>query len=125
MKSSFFKRFLKWTAFLSLLYLSITTIILGYEDVDERKGVYNFYWSGLKALWNTSDPFGIIINKPIRTNFKGKDGPYVIGDKVYTVDDVNKLYCKKNDGEVNVAFTINTSKSFKVRLKDSITQEKI
>lgn len=45
-----FKKVFKWVAIVVLGYFLITTLYFGYDDIDSEKGVFRFYWSGLRGL---------------------------------------------------------------------------
>lgn len=80
----------KWLLVITFLYFFSTILYFGYSQVDEKKGVYTFYWSGLQALFNDQE-FGIVKNKSLDTNFDGLDGPYVINKVVYQVSEKAQL----------------------------------
>jgi len=90
MKNKFWK-ILRGIIILSAGYFVFTTLYFGYTDVDEKKGVYSFYWSGLDALFIKNKEFGIHKNKMVTTELEGIDGPYIIGNKTYRIDQQNRL----------------------------------
>jgi hypothetical protein len=107
MKSKFWK-ILRGIIILSAGYWLITTLYFGHNEIDEKKGVYNFYWSGLNALFTKNKEFGIQKNSIVKTELTGIDGPYIIGNKSYTIDQKNKL----------IESTIVPGKPFSVILND-------
>ncbi|ULC58177.1 metallophosphoesterase [Flaviramulus sp. BrNp1-15] len=119
------KKIIKISISLSILYLFITTLIMGYEDTNEKKGIYNFYWSGINAFWKPNKDFGLKINKTIRTHFNGLDGPYVVENKVYSINGNNILDKTILDSSKTVKVNTNSTKlkSFKVKLKDQYLPE--
>ncbi|WP_418509574.1 metallophosphoesterase [Corallibacter sp.] len=122
---SVLKKILKWCLILFALYMAITTIILGYQDTDTEKGIYNFYWSGINAFWKNDKPFGFKINQPIETKFNGADGPYVYKDSVFSISKNNALSkIKLNTSKPLTVVTNNTSlPSFTVSLNKNLSQE--
>jgi hypothetical protein len=86
-----FWRFLRWVLILSATYWLLTTIYFGYTNVDEKKGIYTFYWSGLNALFIKDKDFGIERNKAVETKLVGPDGPYIIGNECFFIDEHSKI----------------------------------
>jgi len=80
----------KWSFVVIAIYYFITLLYFGYSQVDEKKGFYTFYWSGLQALFNDQE-FGIKENKTLDTAFDGVDGPYVMNEEVYSVNEKGQL----------------------------------
>ena len=80
-----------WVALLLATYLIIATIYFGYSEVDEQKGVYTFYWSGINAIFDKNKEFGIKRNKAVETKLNGSDGPYVFENVSYIVDAKNRF----------------------------------
>lgn len=107
----------KWLLVITFLYFFSTILYFGYSQVDEQKGVYTFYWSGLQALFNDQE-FGIVKNKSLDTNFDGLDGPYVINKVVYQVSEKAQL---SKSYLINKEIKVFTGKQylpdFKVELK--------
>lgn len=83
------KKFLKWTVIVIVSYFVLSTLYFGYDDIDSKKGIYNFYWSGINGLWKKDKPFGFRMNQPVETSFDGTDGPYIFNDKMFTVSKDN------------------------------------
>ena len=80
----------KWILGLIGIYFFCTLLYFGYSEVDEKKGVYTYYWSGIQALFNNTE-FGISDNKYLDTKFDGLDGPYISDGFRYDVSAQNKL----------------------------------
>lgn len=99
-------KILKVVIILSLSYWLLTTLYFGYTDIDEQKGIYKFYWSGLKAVFNKDEKFGFAKNKSFETKLDGLDGPYIIDDVEYRIGK-NQALSKK---------AIDTSKSIVVEV---------
>lgn len=119
------KKIIKWASVTVIAYFVLTTIYFGYDDIDPRTGNCNFYWSGIDELWNDDKTFGFKINEPFDTRLNGIDGPYIIGNKVYTVNAENKLTEKNLDR--TKLLTIKTGLSeipeFSVELKNNYPVE--
>ena len=111
-----------WTGMLLAIYLIITTMYFGYSDVDEQKGVYTFYWSGVNAIFDKNKEFGIKRNKAVETKLNGLDGPYVIGKASYIVDakgrfkktlvSSNKTFSVQVDRPLNLGFDVKLNSSY-------------
>lgn len=110
-------KIVKWLLVVVLLYFLLTTLYFGYSQVDEKKGVYTFYWSGLQALFNDQE-FGIKKNKSLDTDYDGQDGPYIVNNVIYSVDEKGNL---SKSVAVNNEITVSTGKAylqdFKVKRK--------
>lgn len=119
------KKFVKWGVIVGVSYFILTTLYFGYDDIDSKKGIYKFYWSGLRGLW-VERPFGFKIDKPVDTKLNGVDGPYLFGDSIYFVDESNEFRQGKieDNSEIKVMTTCKELKAFTVKIKDSIKIEK-
>lgn len=115
----------KWLFVVILIYFFITILFFGYSQVDEKRGLYTFYWSGLNALFNKQD-FGIIKNKRLDTAFDGLDGPYLVDSIIYSINDKGRFSKSKTiaDKEIEVATGKEYLTKFKVRLKSGDSAEK-
>ncbi|WP_333696524.1 metallophosphoesterase [Flavobacterium sp.] len=120
-----FKRLLKWSIIISLLYFVFTTLYFGYDDIDANKGMYKFYWSGLRGIWEKNRDFGFKVNKVVPTHLDGVDGPYVVNDSVFYTNEYNEFYRQKYvKGKPIIVRTESPHlNEFSVRIKDSITIE--
>lgn len=129
MKQSKFKKraktILKWTAIVIVTYWLGTTLYFGYSDIDERKGTYDYYWSGLNALWRDDKEFGFKHNEIFVTKLDGEDGPYIFGDTIYRVDDKNSMYIERldNSRRVMVKADNKDKDEFSVSLREKYTME--
>ncbi|RZM23953.1 MAG: metallophosphoesterase [Pedobacter sp.] len=116
-------KIVKWVLVVVALYFFLTILYFGYSQVDEKKGVYTFYWSGLRALFN-GEEFGLIKNKSLNTGFDGPDGPYLINNVAYSVDAKGSLI---KSAVVNTEINVSTGKAylqdFNVKLKAPDTVE--
>jgi len=123
---SLIKKIIKWSIILVIVYFIVTTLLLGHSDIDSKKGIYNFYWSGLNALWQNDKPFGFKIEEPIETSLDGFDGPHVFGDQEFFVNKQNELQTNSLDSSRTVTVHTNNSKfpKFVVQLKHSASVEK-
>jgi hypothetical protein len=115
---------IKWSCILGILYFVLTTLYFGYDDIDSEKGIYKFYWSGLRGLWEER-PFGFKVNKIVETNLDGVDGPYVFGDSVFHVDKKSVFHGQRLDTsrKVTVKTFCEQLSAFSIILKDSIQVE--
>jgi len=108
-------------------YFVITTLYFGYNDINSEKGVFRFYWSGLRGLSKYSQ-FGFEFkkNEIVNTKFNGVDGPYVLGGTFYFVDKDNVFHRQKMraDATIDVQTSSVDLPKFTVKLKDSIGLEK-
>ena len=121
------KKIFKWGLLLLIGYFVITTLYFGYDDIDSEKGVFKFYWSGLRGLSKDSQfGFGFKKNEIVETKFNGVDGPYVLGDSCFFVDSNNVFHRQKvrPDSMIEVQTSCANLPKFMVRLKDSIKLEK-
>lgn len=118
------KKTAKWAFILAAGYWLITTLYFGYADVDTQKGMYTFYWSGLKALFNDEE-FGIKRDKVLVTKLNGADGPYVFDSVWYTVNTHSELVktIRDTSRQFSVKADNKDNDSFRVTLKDSIPIE--
>ncbi|WP_431167449.1 metallophosphoesterase [Tenacibaculum halocynthiae] len=115
---------LKWSGVLMIAYLVLTTIILGYQDTDTKKGKHNFYWSGLNALWLKNKVFGFKINEQVEVAFNGVDGPYIVKDTLFFVTDKNEFKrAKKENNNIVVKTNCRELGKFNVNLKSSLKKE--
>jgi len=119
------KKIIKWTAIIVLTYWLGTTLYFGYSDIDERKGMYVYYWSGLNALWQDDKEFGFKHNEIFETKLDGADGPYIFGDTIYRVDSENSLYVEPLDSSrIATVEADNADKDvFQVTLRKDYIQE--
>lgn len=109
---------LKGTVILASLYFVLTTLYFGYHNVDEKKGEHVFYWSGINALWKDNKDFGFKRNVRYESRLDGLDGPYIIGNKVYRVDQDNKFIQASYSGQaIQVAGGNEEKDLFNVKLK--------
>lgn len=120
------KKILKWTVIITACYFIISTLYFGYDDIDSEKGIYKFYWSGIRGLWEEDRDFGFKINKEVKFKLNGVDGPYLINDTLFYVNRNNQLSKKalKENRNVVVETNSNILPKFTVELKDSIALEK-
>lgn len=118
-------KFLRWVLLLSASYWLLATLYFGYNNIDDKKGVYTFYWSGLNALFIKDKDFGIQRNKVVETKLDGADGPYIIGNKYYTIDEHNKI--KQGTLQPKETISVKVSSTdihdFSVKLKSSYKDE--
>lgn len=116
------KKLIKWSIIIGASYFILTTLYFGYDDIDSEKGIYKFYWSGLRGAWEDDGAFGFKIDKPVETKLNGVDGPYVFSDSLFYVDKNDVFHSKEVDS--NRTITVETScellPKFLVSLKDSI-----
>lgn len=114
------KKILKWTGILIAAYFVITTIYFGYGNIDERTGICKFYWSGIDDLGSTKKPSGFLINKHYETHLNGVDGPYILGNKAFSVNEKSELVEQGTDstGVITVKTNLGALPSFTVHLKD-------
>lgn len=82
---------IRWIAYLGVGYFIIIILFFGHSAVDEKQGIYTFYWSGLNAILDHDKEFGFSNKKIVETKLDGADGPYLIGDTSYTINEHNKL----------------------------------
>lgn len=119
-----FWKIAKWLLVIISVYLFSTILYFGYSQVDEKKGIYTFYWSGLHALFNDHE-FGIRKNKSLDTAFDGLDGPYIINKVVYFVNEKGLLSnFLLEENEIKVVTGKEYLPEFKVNLKGLIKAEK-
>ena len=120
------KKILKWIIIITACYFIIATLYFGYDDIDSEKGIYNFYWSGIRGLWEVDRDFGFKINKEVKFKLNGVDGPYLINDTLFYVNRNNQLSKKalKENRNLVVETNSNVLPKFTVELKDSIALEK-
>ena len=120
------KTLIKWTLILGVIYFVVTTLYFGYDDIDSKKGTYNFYWSGIRGLWEEDREFGFKVNKEVKFKLDGVDGPYVIGDSLYYVNRSNQFLKGKvsPDSLITVETNCKELPEFKVKLKKSISVER-
>lgn len=123
MKNKLWKT-IRWTFFLSLAYLVVTTLYFGYSTVNEQKGIYTFYWSGLNAIFDKEKDFGIETDKILKTKLNGTDGPYIIDSKYYLIDtnSILKVSTIPSDGVLSVEVNHTEIKRFYVKRKPVHTQ---
>lgn len=119
------KKFLKWTVIVIASYFILSTLYFGYDDIDSKKGIYNFYWSGINGLWKKDKPFGFRINQPVETSFDGTDGPYIFNDQMFTVKKGNIFQEKNFDRTEMIPVETDCKKfpEFKVSLKNEYPLE--
>lgn len=79
-------KIIKWGAIVIIGYWFISTLILGHTNLNTKTGVQSFGWSGLDALFS-NEKFGFFINEPLHTNLSGVDGPYIINETKYWVNE--------------------------------------
>lgn len=120
-----FKKILKWSVIICSSYFIFTTLYFGYDDIDSKKGIYKFYWSGLRGLWTKDKVFGFKTNEIVKTKLNGVDGPYIIDDYLYYVNKNNQLVTEKINASktINVITNCKQLPKFTVTLKDSIPIE--
>lgn len=121
-----FKLLLKWSSIVIVSYFVLTTLYFGYDDIDSNKGVYKFYWSGLRGIWEKDRVFGIKTNEIVPTKLDGVDGPYVHGDTLFYVTQDNQFLTQQIDSTklIRVETSCKELETFLVRLKDTIAIEK-
>ncbi len=119
------KKIVKWSSIIGLSYFVINTLYFGYDDTDGKKGIHDFYWSGLNGLWKKNKDFGFKKNEPVTTYLDGIDGPYIYGDTVFAVDENNKFqtYQLTDDKNITVRTSCDQLPNFNVALRDSIVSE--
>ncbi len=119
-------KILKWSIIITVCYFIISTLYFGYDDIDSEKGIYKFYWSGIRGLWEENRDFGFKIDKEVKFNLNGVDGPYLINDTLFYVNRNNQLFKKSLNGKRNVVVETNSNvlPKFTVELKDSVALEK-
>lgn len=119
------KKIFKWTFIVLVSYFVITTLYFGYSDIDPKKGVHKFYWSGLNAIWKKNKSFGFKTNEIVETKLNGVDGPYIIKDSIFYVTEENMPVALRLDSTDSI--TVKTSckelPQFTVKLKDTISVE--
>ncbi|SFN57030.1 Calcineurin-like phosphoesterase [Chryseobacterium oleae] len=120
------KKWIKWTVIVVASYFILSTLYFGYDDIDSKKGIYNFYWSGINGLWKKDKPFGFRINQPVETSFDGLDGPYIFGDRMFTIKKDNVFEEKGIDRtqEIAVETDCKELRMFKISLKNQYEIEK-
>lgn len=116
---------LKWGIIVIGSYLILSTLIFGYSEVDYEKGYYNYYWSGIEALWIEGQPFGFKVNQPIETEFDGIDGPYVFDENIFSVNEKNELIIRRRDSSKTIILNnpISGFPGIRVFLKESLANE--
>lgn len=115
------KKIAKWTLIIATGYWLVTTLYFGYANVDTKKGIYTFYWSGLKAIFN-GEEFGIRQDKVVVTQLDGADGPYVFDSVLYRVNSRSELIKSQRDttGLIVVNVDNKDKDSFTVVLKNDL-----
>jgi hypothetical protein len=115
----------KWGLLLVILYFVLTTLYFGYDDIDSNKGIYKFYWSGLRGVWEKDREFGFKRNEIVQTRLDGVDGPYVFQDSLFYVTGNNAFVSEKLDSGriINVETNCQQLPVFSVLLKDRISIE--
>ena len=110
----------KWgvVAILSFYFLGIT--IFGFKSAN-KSGSWDFYWSGIEALWDSDEDFGFWRNKRMHAEFVGLDGPYIVNKSVFYVDSDNKLYSKKFNKQDSILVKVNNDSkdSFYIQVNES------
>ena len=89
-------KILLWLGIAIVGFYVLGFLIFGFRSTDSSKGIHNFKWSGLAALF-TKEEFKLQENEIIATAFDGIDGPYIVGDQMYRIDSDNKLSQKTLD----------------------------
>ncbi|MDZ7846945.1 MAG: metallophosphoesterase [Owenweeksia sp.] len=116
---------MKWgaVAIFSFYFLGIT--IFGFKSAD-KSGSWGFYWSGIEALWDSDEEFGIWVNKEMYAEFNGLDGPYVVNENVFYVGSDNKLYSKEFNQKDSLLVKVNNDSkdSFYTQINESHKVEK-
>jgi len=121
------KKIIKWSFIIGTAYFVLTTLYFGYDDIDNEKGVFIFYWSGLKGLSKDSKfGFGFKSNEIVETKLSGVDGPYVFGNINYSVYQDNSFHKNIIDNSRRIKVNTNCKEllEFTVLLKDTISIEK-
>ncbi|NBC24915.1 MAG: metallophosphoesterase [Bacteroidetes bacterium] len=117
-------KILKWAVVTILGFYFLGITIFGFKKVD-KSGSWDFYWSGIEALWESDEEFGFWRNKEMYTDFNGVDGPYIVKDSVFYVDSDNKLNLKKFNKQDSLLVKVsNGSKdSFYLQINESYKVE--
>lgn len=119
-------KIIKWGAIVIIGYWFISTLILGHTNLNTKTGVKSFGWSGLDALFS-NEKFGFFINEPLHTNLSGVDGPHIINETKYWVNEESQL--KKEKLSINKPVKVyvdNSDKdSFDVKIRNSHYQESV
>src|SRR5690606_8325150 len=120
------KGLLKWSIIGIIGYNVITILFFGYTDLDSKTGKYNFYWSGLKSLWEEDKSFGFKADDFYETHLNGTDGPYILNDKIYKVNDKNELSVEVLDSTklIKVKTEFSEMAEFSVIIKEEYPAEK-
>jgi hypothetical protein len=90
-----------------------------------RNGMKDFSWSGIGALF-TDEDFNLEFNSRMIANFDNIDGPYVIGEEIYTVNENNILTKSNTDRTDTLKVVVNNQSKdlFQLNLQDSLTSSK-
>lgn len=117
-----FKKLIKWSIIIGLSYFILTTLYFGYDDIDSEKGIYKFYWSGLRGLWEDDRAFGFKTDEIVETKLNGVDGPYLIADTLFYVDKNSQFLQHKIDTSKVISVQTNCVQlpNFLVTLKRNI-----
>lgn len=120
------KKIGKCSVIIGVLYFVLTTLYFGYDDIDSEKGIYKFYWSGLRGIWEKGREFGFKKNEIVETELDGVDGPYVFKDSLFYVNRNNSFISEKLDSRRIITVETNCQQlpKFSVLLKDTIAIEK-
>ncbi len=105
---------------LSVLFLAfVCFLIKGYNIVDYQKGIYKFRWSGIGALFST-DEFGLGVNKRIKLDLGGPDGPYIEGSRLYYINRSKEMEVHELERQDRIKVYVDNEDqdSFEVELRE-------
>ncbi len=113
-------KILKWGVVSILSFYFLGIIIFGFKKAN-KSGTWDFYWSGVEALWDSDEEFGISRDKEMYADFNGFDGPYIVNKSVFYVASDNNLYSKKINHEDSLLVNVNNDSkdSFYIKINKS------
>jgi len=111
-------KFLKWSIILILGFYVLIFTISGFKKVN-KNGSWDVYWSGLEALWDNDEVFGFWTNKIREINFDGIDGPYILGDQLFYVDDSNRVQTQNFNLKDSVLVNQSKKEHFQVTIVEN------
>jgi len=111
-------KLLKWSIILILGFYVLIFTISGFKKVN-KNGSWDVYWSGLEALWDKDEVFGFWTNKIREINFDGIDGPYILGDQLFYVDDSNRVQTQNFNLKDSVLVNQSKKEHFQVTIVEN------
>ena len=114
-------KILKWVAIAAVACFILPILWFGTQYQNPDEGKIKFFWSGFEALFSDAE-FGLGFNREMHAELDGVDGPYIIGDTLYRINEKNELAKEVIANKDSIAvFNTDNSDNFVFSLKQSHT----